>query len=229
MKEGVGREVKEGLSAVILRLCRVYSRLRSTGRPTALLQTLPYSPSLSLPPSRSPLCSTFLSAKTPFVSLFLGTCVPPTCVIFPLSSSIPLPFPPLSLSLPSIYSIVNHALQFLHAHLARQTHFKKKTKQVGRLPMGKKQTAITSTVYLSVSLSIPLFRTSQRRQTSCSAGKRRGLCCANVHCLMPAEGRGVCLMHSHALGVVLIQWWAVRASKAFSTGLNLLRKVTLFP
>lgn len=66
---------------------------------------------------------------------------------------------------------------------------------MGRLPMGgKKQTASTSTVYLSVSLSIPLFWTSRRRQTSCGAGKRRGLCCANVHCLMPAEGWGV----SHA-------------------------------
>lgn len=48
-----------------------------------------------------------------------------------------------------------HALQFSYANSQPCRHLLKKT-QLGRLPTGGKQTAITSAIYLSVSLSLSL-------------------------------------------------------------------------
>lgn len=61
---------------------------------TNAFESLAYSLSLSLPfylsLFRSLLCSNFLSAKTPFVSLFLRSCTPFGFIISLLNSSIPL-------------------------------------------------------------------------------------------------------------------------------------------
>lgn len=188
-EKALGARVKEGLIAVTRHFCRVYSRLRSKGAgPLLRFQILPYSPPLSAPLSSQP--------KPPFVSLFLGTCSPPTCVVFPLSSSIPLrfhPFPPL----PRLNRL--HALQISNANSQPRRHTSKKNwkkkNTIGKAAYwGKNKLPLTAqSIYPSLSLSLQPALQNFPEKTNIMWHWSR-----EERSVPPRNG--VCLVHSHAFG-----------------------------